>query len=331
VYYEVPGPGPNSLGEAAYKYSTVRAPRGVVAEPSPRRGRAFAPAHVTGFFAPRLEALDPRARGSIGGGLVLDVGVRAEAEWRAGPPAPPLLLGRPAPQLAISRDVAERLLARRPGRLTVRLSQDLPTGQGFGSSSAGATATALAVGGALGLSKRTAIEVAHLADLFGRGGLGGVAAILGGGLELRLRAGLPPWGRVARWRFPGPLFVGSVGPPLRSPRILRDPRASERFALGGRLLAEAARDPGPETFWRASESFTEAVGLASPPLQQLLRGLRRRRAHAAQAMFGNSFFAAPIRTGDARALASWLQPRSTILGVVEVARQGARRLGSHDS
>ncbi len=299
----------------------------MVAGASLHRARAFAPAHVTGFFSPRLEAPDPRARGSIGGGLVLDVGVRAEATWTPGAVPRLITLGLPARQLEISREVARRLLARRPGRLTITYEQDLPTGQGFGSSSAGALSTALAAGRAMGLPRSDAVQVAHLADLFGRGGLGGVAAILGGGMELRLRPGIPPWGWVLRRRFPGPVWVGSVGPPIRSPRVLRDPRLTTRFANGAELLLQVARDPTPEAFWAAAEGFTDAVELGPRPLRDLIRGLRRRGAHAAQAMFGSSFFAAPTGRAAPRRLHRWMEERSQVLGSVSVDPRGARLAG----
>src|SRR5271154_6986697 len=74
---------PTVQGAALYKKSRVatppmgrRAGRGET-----RRARAFAPAHVTGYFSPDLGSRDPRGRGSVGAGLVLDAGAVAEAAW----------------------------------------------------------------------------------------------------------------------------------------------------------------------------------------------------------------------------------------------------------
>lgn len=292
--------------------------------PGGRRARAFAPGHVTGAFAPRAEARDPRGRGSVGLGLVLDLGVFADVEWS--PSARPSVRVRSdlAGPVEISSEVAVRLAARRPGRLRVRLVHQLPVGQGFGMSAAGAAATALAVGRAVGEDRRRCLETAHLADLFGGGGLGGVAAILGGGLERRLRPGLPPFGRIERRPVSAPLLVGVVGAPVPSPRILFDPRWLDRISAAYRTVSPERGPMTLERFWEASERFTDRLGLAPRAVRDVVRAVRRRGGRAAQAMFGQSFFA-ELPTGEPRArLVRWMEDRG-IRGVeLNVGRSGAR-------
>jgi pantoate kinase len=290
-----------------------------------RRAVAFAPAHVTGVFSPDLAAADPRARGSLGAGVVLGLGVTAEARWRASPRSRVRVGGELGHRLPISEEAARRLLASRPGLLEVRLRHEVPIGQGFGSSAAGALATALAVAAVLDLPRSRAVEIAHLADLFGGGGLGGVAAVLGGGLEVRVRAGVPPRGKVVHLAYPAPLLVGVVGRPVPSPRILGDPKALARIRAAARGLPDLAAQPGVERFWDESERFTDRAGLASPEVRAVVRGLRRRGARAAQAMFGNSFFAAvpPRRQSEVR---EWLTRRGVSAIEVGSSRRGARLL-----
>jgi pantoate kinase len=290
-----------------------------------RRGRAFAPAHVSGAFSPRLEARDPRARGSIGAGVVLDVGVTATATWSPGRRSVSVTAEVPGP-LPISTTVAEHLLSVRPGHLEVHLQHRLPVGQGFGSSAAGALSTGLAVAAALGLPRSKAVEVAHLADLYGGGGLGGVAAALGGGLEVRVRAGIPPWGRVERRAVDAHLLVATLGAPIPSPRVLRDRRLSARFEAAEALLTELGARPSWERFWDVAERFTDRVGLADRALRDALRGLRRRRARAAQAMFGRSLFALPPPGPRGEEVRRWLAGRANGLWELQVASRGARRL-----
>lgn len=296
---------------------------------SVRRGTAFAPSHVTGIFAPRLDARDPRGRGSVGAGLVLSAGVTASVAWRPAERPSVVVTADRRGRFDISRTVAERLVARRPGRLSLRLEHDLPIGQGFGSSAAGALATGLAVARALGLPRERAVEVAHLADLFGGGGLGGVAAILGGGLELRVTPGIPPFGRVLRSRVDGSVVVGTLGPPLRTPALLAGPRLRARLERAETAFGSLGTRPDWERFWTASERFTDLTRLAPPGLHVLLRALRRRGARAAQAMFGRSFFAS-LPTGPAGdSVARWLARRVGQVRAVTVARTGARaRAGS---
>jgi len=180
------------------------------------------------------------------------------------------------------------------GTLTVELRQQLPVGQGFGMSAAGALATALAAARATGSNEAKAVETAHLADLFGGGGLGGVAAILGGGLEIRDRAGIPPWGRIRRLPFPDPVFVTVLGRPIPSPSLLRSADFLERVeaaaAPGLRSLADRAT---PMRFLRESEQFTDRLDLAPPAVRRAIVRLRRTGASVAQAMFGRTVFAVP--------------------------------------
>ncbi len=291
---------------------------------SRREGGAFAPAHVTGVFAPRLEEKDPRARGSVGAGLVLGPGARAVARFRPGSRRAVRLSSNVAGRLPISTEVARRLIAGRSGTLAVRLVQEMPVGCGFGTSAGGALATGLAVGSVLRAPRRRAVEVAHLADLFGRGGLGGVAAILGGGLELRLRPGIPPFGRVVHRRVTATVLVGTLGRPLRSPEVLSDRRRLERFRVGEELLDELAADPTLSTFWDVAEVFTERAGLASRGLGTVLRGLRRRGARAFQAMFGETFVAGLPDGASGRAVLRWLSTRSIPSRAVPISAHGAR-------
>jgi pantoate kinase len=257
-------------------------------------GEGFAPGHLTGIFAPRLTARDPRGRGAVGAGLVLGLGVRARARWSPGAKDRVVVRSRPATPTPISHDAAVRVKGERRGSLVVELVHDLPIGRGFGMSAAGALSTARAVALAVGADQHRAGEIAHLADLFGGGGLGGVAAILGGGLEIRTRAGVPPWGEVRRLPFPAPVFVSVAGRPIPSPPLLREPAFLERVdAAAAQGLRSVEDRPTPARFLRESEQFTDRLDLAPPALRRTIVRLRRSGASVAQAMFGGTVFAVP--------------------------------------
>ncbi len=289
------------------------------------RARSFAPAHVTGIFAPAVEARDPRGRGSTGAGIVLELGVRAVAEFRPGRSRRVVISSDVEIPLPISHEVARRLRPTRGGILTVHLTHELPVGQGFGMSAAGATATALAVGALSSRSRTEAVEIAHLADLFGGGGLGGVASIAGGGgLEFRIRGGLPPHGRTVHQPMTGGVFVGVAGGPLSSPRLLRNARFLGRVEAASEGLDELLHHPGEVAFFEGSERFTDRLGLTSPSLARILSALRRRGAWAAQAMFGRSFFARPRSPENRRAIVRWLENRGVRAVELSPARTGAR-------
>lgn len=294
--------------------------------PRPRTSRAFAPGHVTGIFRPEAVHRDPRARGSVGAGVVLELGAWAEAEFSAGRRSRVRVVGDGRGPWPISEDAARRLSPEASGSLTVRLAHELPIGQGFGMSAAGALATALAVASISGRPRSEAVRVAHLADLFGGGGLGGVAAILGGGLEVRTKPGVPPFGEVVHRPFAPALLVGVVGRPIPSPSVLRDPGALARIARAAHGWERLGRRPSPEEFFRLSERFTDRAGLESAAVARTVAALRRRGASACQAMFGQSFFAWP-RSAEARsACIDWLESEGTRAVEVHASSTGAHLL-----
>ncbi len=293
------------------------------------RSTAFAPGHVTGIFRPESEGRDPRARGSVGAGLVLELGASAIARWSPGPARSVRVRDASGGALPISETVVRRLVGDRRGRCVVLVRHDLPVGQGFGMSAAGSLAAGLAVAPLVGRSTQSARETAHLAELFGGGGLGGVAAILGGGLEVRDRPGVPPWGHVTHTASDRVVFVGTVTGPIPSPEILADARWLRRIRSAALPLDRLGPRTEWDEFWAASEAFTDRVGLAPPSLRSLLRGLRRRGVPAAQAMFGGSFFA-DLGAGSTRARAVEFLTRAGARGAelrlaVRGARAGRRR------
>ncbi|MCI4362381.1 MAG: hypothetical protein L3J77_04220, partial [Thermoplasmata archaeon] len=143
-----------------------------------------------------------------------------------------------------------------------------------------------------GEPRSRAISTAHLAALFGGGGLGGVAAILGGGLEVRRSPGIPPWGEIRRRTFPYRVFLSTAGRPLASPALLRDPGFLARVeAAAGEGLARLGPRPTAREFLATSEGFTDSLRLASPTLRRTIVALRRTGASVSQAMLGRSWFA----------------------------------------
>lgn len=272
-------------------------------EDATRRAWSFAPGHVTGYFSPDLSARDPRGRGSLGAGVVLEAGVHCDAAYTPGPRRLLRVRGSTDAPLPISVDVARRLLGDRTGRLTVTLRHALPIGQGFGMSAAGALATGLGVAQVLDVDRDRAIEIAHLAELYGGGGLGGVAAILGGGTELRVRPGVPPWGDVVHRTVRAELLVGAVGEEIPSPPRLLDPKFRARVTAAFQEVAPTIRRAPtlPELFDQA-EPFTDALDLGRAATRRLIQALRATGVRCAQGMLGASFFAwAPTKISGQRA------------------------------
>lgn len=292
-----------------------------------RYARAFAPGHVTGVFRPASCGRDPRRTGSVGAGLVLELGSVASVSWDPSGRRSTRVTGSRGEPLPITAEAVEHLRSTRPGKLRVEVTAALPVGQGFGMSAAGTLAASLATASLLGLPRSRAIETAHLAELFGRGGLGGVAAILGGGLDLRRSPGVPPFGVVRHFPWgPQPVFVTRVGPPILSPRILGDPAWLARIDRASEGLDSLLARPSKQEFLRLSEQFTDRLRLGPPSFLRTARALRRTGCWVAQAMFGSALFIVPRNPAARSAVVRALTSRGLAALEVRVRSQGARRL-----
>ncbi len=160
-------------------------------------GRAHVGGHVTLIFSIQDDAENLLEQGSRGAGLSLDRGVLVEAI--AEPGSGQLQIEGDAPSDELHHLVLEELAIFdskvKQYDWTLRHSCELPPSQGFGLSAAGAIACGLAIQRALEieeeLARHRAIHIAHRVERRLSGGLGDVAALHAGGIELRLEPGCP--------------------------------------------------------------------------------------------------------------------------------------------
>ena len=301
--------------------------------------RAWSPGHVTGFFAIRDSATNPLARGSIGAGFSISLGVRAELSataaserWSPGRGVEVRVAGRKAAlrSLDVTRSVLAAFASAVPDSmrrhaLRIAFDHELPVGQGFGVSGAAALSLSLALADIYDLPHRFAHEVAHIAEVASKTGLGDVAGQIAGGFEARLRPGLPPRGRVIDLGLSGPVVLVSLGPKLSTKSVLEDLRARRRVnAVGARALREFMKRPSQGSFARVSAEFARRAGLATPEVTKLaatLEGI----APAAQVMLGRSLFALPSEGGVSEVLRRL--PPSAPRWVARVSEKGCGLLG----
>ena len=184
------------------------------------QGQAHVGGHVTLIFSIQDDADSLLEQGSRGAGLSLNRGVIIEAIGESGNGS--LTINGDAPGDELYRLVLEELntLDSSFGEYDWTLSHigELPSSQGFGLSAAGAIACGLAIQRALGvdenIARSRAIHIAHRVERRLSGGLGDVAALHSGGVELRLEPGCPQLsdglggpGAVLSWYAEIPLVV----------------------------------------------------------------------------------------------------------------------------
>lgn len=230
---------------------------------------AFAPGHVTGFFAVHDGYTDLSHQGSRGGGWSLQKGAWASVER-----ADDTRTNLPA---AVTKDALHRLAPDHHFHVTLR--HDLPIGQGFGMSAAGSLAACLAAAAELDLEPEAALLAAHEAEVAAGTGLGDAVGSWFGGGELRMKPGCPPHGWAMQIHAPeGAEFVFCVlGGAMETGRIIRDPDWKERTRRYGDPAVDRVLDAGRERAWKEllheSGDFSKALGLQPPAMVALAEDL----------------------------------------------------------
>ena len=261
---------------------------------------AFAPAHITGFFA-TISDPDPVKAGSVGCGLCLEAGVTARVTTSTTGSGVLIRFNGEQMDLPTVTYVVESLLGGGHSRLVVDLVADVPLGYGFGVSGAAALATALAVNTDLGqgLTMEQTAVVAHSAEVVNRTGMGDVAGQLTGGLVIRTAPGAPGVGVVEKV----PVDVMEVSwvclGEISTSTVLDDETTMKWInILGQRALKALLKRPGLEHFMSLSRNFAFETRLVSPGAEDAIEAVEAGGGVASMAMLGDTIFA----LGDGSAL-----------------------------
>ena len=274
-----------------------------------REASAFSPGHITGFFQICDELEDPLLKGSRGAGVCLSKGMHSTVRLE---PAVKSSLevkinGCSTTSAVVSEYVAKTMLSRAKGNYEVAVEHwvEVPIGVGMGTSGAGALSLALALNDALdlGMSREEAAQVAHIAEVECKTGLGTIIAETYGGMEIRVKSGAPGVGEIMRVPLRGEYVVvclpfGQI--PTRS--ILTDELYRKRInELGGLFVEELLSKPEPEEFMRLSRRFAEHVGLITERVRGVLEETDETGLPCSMPMFGEAVFSL-LKRGDAEDL-----------------------------
>ena len=281
-----------------------------------RTAVAFCPGHISGYFK-QVQGDSLQSTGSIGAGIVIGEGVRAEVRLAE------------TPKIEIRRvDHAGNVKERSSGSAPLAYVMErlgcpasmvttcrLPIGAGFGLSAAALLAgiTALNALYECGLDEREVALLAHEAEIVHRTGLGDVAACRGGGIACRSGPGIDaPIERMLE--IDAPIAAISFGP-LETASVLSSGESMRRVDA-----AYPGRCPrGVEDFFDLSRAFARHSGLVTEKIDEVLRACEREGIPASMTMLGRGVFAFG---GDADAV---LAPFGEVY-VMERADRGVRLL-----
>ena len=255
------------------------------------RAIAFCPGHITGFFQ-ICEHEEPLRSGSRGAGICINLGATSTVVSNKGGTGDiEVYINGEKNDAPVTKQALAQMTFGRDIDLSVETVLDLPMGQGFGMSAAGALSAALATTEILEEPFQTALEAAHEAEVLHRTGLGDVAALSKGGITFRRIEGVPPYGRVERMKGDIELVLATVGPPISTPTILLNPDLRERINLIGKeCIAGLGMSPTLASFFRLSKEFAMRTGLATRRVEEVLTEIEY-LGPSSMVMLGNSVFA----------------------------------------
>ena len=261
------------------------------------KAEAFSPAHITGFFQIFDKEADPLRVGSKGAGVSVSSGVTTSVlVKKSSENSIKITINGQAKSAAVSTQVVKHFLSMVGGshRILVAHHVDVPIGQGFGASGAGALSLALALNEAfnLNLARIEAAQIAHIAEVKCKTGLGTVIGETFGGLEIRLKPGAPGIGKIQKIPISQDYVVACLhSRPMSTKRILTNVTHRRNInKTGGGLETELAAHPTPARFMMISRKFAEHLGLISRRLRTILDETDKAGLTFSMAMLGESIF-----------------------------------------
>jgi len=300
------------------------------------KSTAFSPAHITGFFQIFDQPENPLFKGSRGAGVSLKKGVKTTvlARKSARKLVEIRINGKATNTAEVSESVADAFLSLTPTnyRLLVQHEVEVPVGCGLGSSGAGALSLALALNELLGLelSKIEAAQIAHVAEVKCRTGLGTVIAQTFGGMEIRASPGAPGIGEIKPIAVDGNYIVVCLPfGPSSTRKALTDPKLHQVInKCGGKLVDELVRKPRVPEFLRLSRDFAESTSLITDRVRKVLAEADREGFVCSMAIFGETVFSLVRQDEVGKLLRIFRKHRQSQHGIIkaEIDFEGARVL-----
>ncbi len=255
------------------------------------KATAFAPGHVSGFFEP-IYTQDITRTGSRGAGINISLGSVSQVFVENSSKQDfEIYVNNRKSSAPVIRLALKYLLGESPIKVVVKTRFELPWGQGFGMSAAGALSATYSLAKILGVSTNDALKASHFAEVKLKTGLGDVMASCFGGVEIRKSAGLPPWGIIEHIPGKGDLVLCVIGKKLDTKKILEDSEKANKIIDYGKYCTKRLLEkPSVENLFSLSQIFTKNTNLANERVLEAIE-VANKFGLASMCMLGNSIFA----------------------------------------
>ncbi|NHK31228.1 MAG: hypothetical protein FK730_07745 [Asgard group archaeon] len=258
------------------------------------------PAHITGLFQ-ILQNDDPLQMGSRGAGFSIENLVLTKVTWKETPNKKPVITyngkiidGRVSLEVALKFEKYWK-----DNGLIIEHSSQLPIQGGFGTSGAGALGTAFAINELFKINK-TPIElgqIAHVAEVNCRTGLGDVISQLQGKAEIRLKPGAPGIGVISNLKWPQNQQVLSVflGTLSTKDVITNQEQIKKINYTAEEMLQKLESNPTLDLFLEFSYEFASESNLIFGRMKELVELIRKEDFKSSMVMLGESVFVVDVK------------------------------------
>jgi len=260
----------------------------------------FVPSHITGFFE-IIDHHDPLKKGSRGAGVVMDNGVTTDVKIKDGNGIQIRINGKSdALNSTITEktiEILKRSFSFEDKEIKIDHHVQVPIGAGFGTSASFALGTSIGISEILQLpfSFNQKAQIAHMAELEMKSGLGDVIGEVSGGIVLRLKEGAPGFGKTEKIGLDKTkefYVIAKTFGEIKTSDIIEDPVHKRKInEIGHDLLQKLINNPEPQRFMELSRRFAERTGLMSGEVKEAVQTLGNETIGASMAMLGNTVFA----------------------------------------
>ena len=262
--------------------------------------KAHSPGHVTGFFEPQLSVNisgDELQRGSKGVGFCINRGILSTVKiFEADTSSYDITVsGYPSGSNEVSKWVIRYFLdlVDRPLHISVTHNSDIPIGFGLGASGAGALSLSYALNEALelGMTKESAAQIAHKAEIVCKTGLGTVMSEFTGGFDIRTASGAPGIGSARKIPVENYKAIILCIAPISTKMVLSSNEDREFMSkLGGKMMQSFMGSPTIDNFLRVSYEFSNSIQFIDYSCRLGMKLLRSAGFGCGVALFGKTIF-----------------------------------------
>lgn len=262
--------------------------------------KAYSPGHITGFFEPQLAAVNPcddLQKGSRGAGFCIENGIITTVRIFESPCTSYdiAVSGYASGQNEVSRWILRYYLklVDRPVHISVTHKTEIPIGFGLGASGAGALSLSYALNEALelDLTKQSAAQIAHKAEIVCKTGLGTVMSEFAGGFDVRTTSGAPGIGSVTKIPVTNYRAVMLCIEPISTKSILSSHDRRQKLSnLGNEVMRNFMSNPTVDNFLDISYKFSNSIQLIDKKCKIAMNTLRLAGFGCGMALFGKTIF-----------------------------------------